>query len=67
MKRTGLSDTSPEAERVLGGEVSERQWSDVLGVLRTQGDRLDGAYLDQWAAALGVADLMEQARRETGP
>jgi hypothetical protein len=51
----------------LGGEVSERQWTDVIGVLRTQVDRLDGAYLDHWAAALGVADLMEQARRETGP
>lgn len=51
----------------LGGEISERQWSDVLGVLRTQADRLDGAYLDQWASSLGVADLMEQARREAGP
>ncbi|MEO6810552.1 MAG: hypothetical protein ABI353_15660 [Isosphaeraceae bacterium] len=51
----------------LGGEVSERQWTDVLGVLRTQSDRLDDAYLDLWAGSLGVADLLEQARRETRP
>ncbi len=29
----------------MGDEVSERQWHDVLGVLRVQGDLLDGAYL----------------------
>lgn len=51
----------------LGGEVLKRQWTDVLGVLRTQGGRLDGAYLDLWAATLGVADLLDQARRETDP
>ena len=48
----------------LGGETSDRQWSDVLGVLRVQEGRLDAAYLDHWAAELGVADLLETARRE---
>lgn len=48
----------------LGGETSERQWSDVLGLLRTQGDRLDRDHLRRWAAALGVADLLERAERE---
>ena len=28
-------------------------------VLKTQSDRLDGAYLRHWAAAIGVADLLE--------
>ncbi len=48
----------------LGNEVSERQWLDVLGVLAVQGDRLDRAYLDHWAAVLGVADLLARAQRE---
>lgn len=45
----------------LGGEVSERQWRDVLGVLKTQGARLDVAYLRTWAEGLGVLDLLERA------
>ncbi|MBE2222937.1 MAG: hypothetical protein IAF02_15435 [Anaerolineae bacterium] len=45
----------------LGGEVSERQWRDILGVLKTQQKALDIDYLKQWAQSLGVADLMERA------
>jgi hypothetical protein len=48
----------------LGGEVSERQWSDVLGVMEIQGARLDQAYLDRWASALNVGDLLERVRSE---
>jgi hypothetical protein len=44
-----------------GGEVSERQWRDVLGVVKLQGERLDLAYLRRWATALNVADLLEKA------
>ncbi len=45
----------------MGGEVSERQWRDVLGVLKTQGERIDVEYLHKWAAELNVSDLLEQA------
>ncbi len=45
----------------MGGEVSERQWRDVLGVLKGQAGRLDLAYLRRWAAPLGVAELLERA------
>ena len=48
----------------LGGEVSDRQWSDILGVLRTQQGRLDEVYLDEWATHLGIADLLTRARGE---
>jgi len=47
-----------------GGEVSERQWSDVVGVLKVQAERLDRDYLTRWAAELEVADLLERAFTE---
>jgi hypothetical protein len=49
----------------LGSETSERQWTDILGVLEVQAGRLDEAYLDHWAADLGVADLLARARLES--
>jgi hypothetical protein len=48
----------------IGGESSERQWSDVLGVFQVQEDKLDQSYLDRWAADLGVTDLLQRARQE---
>jgi hypothetical protein len=47
-----------------GGEVSDRQWRDIIGVLRTQQNALDSAYLRGWARRLGVADLLDRARSE---
>jgi hypothetical protein len=41
-----------------GGQVSDRQWSDVLGV--ATGKRRDWEYMRAWAPRLGVADLLEQ-------
>ena len=48
----------------LGDEVSERQWTDALGVLRVQGDRLDRGYLRRAASLLDVADLLQRLLRE---
>jgi hypothetical protein len=48
----------------LGDEISERQWSDVLGVMKVNGPSLDRAYLDKWASELGVADLLSKAWSE---
>ena len=44
-----------------GGEVSERQWRDILGVLKTQQDTVDIAYLQKWSKELQVQDLLERA------
>ena len=46
----------------LGGDISDRQWNDVLGILRIQGTALDFAYLEQWAATLNLMELLLRAR-----
>lgn len=48
----------------LGGEVSDRQWRDVLGVLTVQGDALDETYLARMAARMNLTDLLERAREQ---
>lgn len=48
-----------------GGQVSDRQWGDIVGVLRVQRD-IDLAFLRDWAARLEVTDLLERALLEAG-
>ncbi|MCE7873310.1 hypothetical protein DYH09_23445 [bacterium CPR1] len=48
----------------MGGEVSDRQWRDILGILLVQAESLDPAYLEHWAERLGVLDLLEKARQQ---
>jgi hypothetical protein len=45
----------------MGGESSERQWRDVLGVLKVQAGTLDLEYLRNTAMELHVEDLLERA------
>ncbi len=49
----------------MGGEVSERQWRDILGVLKTREGELDLGYLRQWAKELKISDLLERSLKET--
>ncbi len=49
-----------------GRHVSDRQWTDVLGVLRVQNDALDLAYLRHWAGELGIGGLLDQALSRGG-
>ncbi len=62
--------TSPEVIVVrkldwyrLGGESSERQWRDVLAILRLRSDSLDQGLLASLASAKGLGDLLERAQR----
>jgi len=48
----------------IGGEVSEHQWRDILGVLKTRADTLDLDYLRKWASELRVNDLLERALQQ---
>ena len=46
-----------------GGEVSERQWNDIVGLIAAN-ISLDLGYLHSWAGRLRVTDLVEKARAE---
>ena len=39
---------------------SERQVGDAVGVYQVQAEALDEAYLDEWAAKLGLSELLTQ-------
>jgi len=71
--KAGLDVTAAEGiviQKLLwfrsGGEVSDRQWRDVLGVLKAQGASLNLAELDFWAAQCSVADLLARAKQNAG-
>jgi hypothetical protein len=47
-----------------GDETSERQWNDILGLIRVQQDQLDLEYARRWATEINVLDLLEKAVKE---
>jgi len=49
-----------------GGRASERQWLDVLGVIKVQSNSLNREYLITWSNTLGILDLLKQAFAESG-
>jgi len=51
----------------LGGEVSDRQWRDILGIVRVQAERLDVGYLRAHAPSIDVTDLLERVLSAGGP
>lgn len=65
--------TSPE-DQVLrkldwhrqSGGMSDRQWRDVVNVLRVQGDALDLGYLRSTAVEVGLEDSLAAALAESG-
>lgn len=48
-----------------GGEVSDRQWSDILNVLRVQAGSLDLEHMRRWARNNDVLELLERALAAT--
>jgi hypothetical protein len=49
-----------------GGELSERQWRDVVGILKVQGHALDFEYLARMARELQLEVLLERAVSDKG-
>ncbi|MCH7990246.1 MAG: hypothetical protein IID46_13985 [Planctomycetes bacterium] len=47
-----------------GDEVAQRQWDDVIGVMKIQKKTLDFDYLQKWAGELNVSDLLERVISE---
>lgn len=42
--------------------ASDRQLSDIEGILRVRGDTLDGAYIERWIDVLRLRPLWERVR-----
>lgn len=62
---------SPEdtiLQKLLWGSRSnsEKQWRDVLGMLKLQNTNLDYDYLMEWAKRLGIVNFLTQAMTEAG-
>lgn len=49
-----------------GNKIYERQWRDVLGVLKVQSTDLDLDYLKSWAKIENISNLLNQAMLESG-
>jgi hypothetical protein len=50
----------------MGGEVSDRQWLDAIGVIKVQGESLDKSYLKDWSQKLQILELLNKAFNESG-
>jgi hypothetical protein len=48
----------------IGGHESDKQWNDILGILRIQANSLDFVYLARWAGSLKIDDLLGRAQSE---
>jgi len=49
-----------------GGSVSDRQWRDLVSVLKIQNEALDRAYLKDWAQRLELTALLDRALTDAG-
>lgn len=49
-----------------GGEVSERQWRDVVGILKARLRNIDVGYVREWAERQNTLDLFDRVWVESG-
>lgn len=49
---------------IAGDRQSERQWTDLLAVIKIAGEKLDRGYLVKWADELGVASDLRKAFKD---
>lgn len=49
----------------MSGEVSDRQWVDIINVIKVQGENLNLEYLRTWADNLALIDLLERVLTES--
>ena len=50
-----------------GGGVSDKQWRDIVSILRVSRAHLDVVYMTTWAQRLRVDDDLARADREAAP
>lgn len=50
---------------MTGGE-SQKQWRDLLGVLKLQGESLDRGYMREWGEKLGLVRELNRGFAEAG-
>ena len=67
--RVWITSTEDQVLRKLdwyrrGGEVSDRQWRDVVAILRINRQALDATYLELTAQQVGVAPLLRRAQQQ---
>lgn len=51
----------------LGGDVSDRQWGDIVGVLAAQRGQLDLEYTRRWCRHFGLEALLDRALAQAQP
>ncbi len=45
---------------------SDKQWRDILGILKVQREKLDFVYLREWVERFGLVDDWQRAKVEAG-
>lgn len=61
-----MSHPLRNAHQESGATQSDKQWRDILGILKVQGESLDFDYLNSWSNRLGFTEDLQQARTEAG-